>query len=60
MKITEATYSPPSDDDGSSAYTSIKCTIENNSESTIEMSKGYALLLDENGLVIGKRRGFFC
>lgn len=53
MKITEAVYTPPSDDEGSSTYTSIKCTIENKSESTIEMSKGYALLLDENGIVIG-------
>jgi len=51
MKITEATYTTPSDDQSSS--TSIKCTIENTSENTIEMSKGYALLLDENGIVIG-------
>ena len=41
MKITEATYTPPSDDDGSSTYTSIKCTIENNSTSEVISMNGH-------------------
>jgi len=52
MKITEATYEDNGQGNDRYVNTSIKCTIENKSENTIEMSKGYALILDENDVVI--------
>ena len=53
MKITEATYEDSGEGKDRYLSTSIKCAVENNSENTVDMSKGYALILDENGIVIG-------
>jgi hypothetical protein len=51
MKINKATYERASEEDGS-VYTVINCNLENKTESTIEMTKGYALILDSSGVVI--------
>ena len=52
MKITEATYEDNGEGQDRYVNTNIKCTVENKSENTVEMSKGYALILDENDMVI--------